>query len=389
LAIISILSGFASMILAIKITKKVHWAMLIAILVTSLISMNIKFIFESAKVTATTPNFYEVLGVIFGIYLISDTMRTSGNSEKFALNIKHLFSSKQAVAFMPMFLGLLPMPGGAMFTAPMVKDISDNSGISPLNAAVMNYWFRHSMEFFWILYPAIVMESALTGVSLTKILLIQLPIGIISLVGAWFYFKLGKIMVNHNSDNWKHLFVSLLPILTIMLGVIAQLPGYLVVLVVSFVYALYYKNYSGFLRIKWEVLLLLFFVFWYKNFVEISNLSENFVMNLNDIGLSPWLIIIISPIIIGMITGITQAGFAVTMPITISLIEQGVLPLFPATLTTYYFSVIGVLITPVHLCLLLTSKFFGVKISKMVKKMIWPLVFSFIGFILMFIFISI
>jgi len=190
LAIVSILSGFASMILAIKITKKVHWAMLVAIIVTSLISMNANFIFESAKVTAITSNFYEVLGVIFGIYLLSDTMRTSGNSEKFALHIKHLFNAKQAIAFMPMFLGLLPMPGGAMFTAPMVKDISDESGISPLNASVINYWFRHSMEFFWILYPAIVMESALTGISLTKILLIQLPIGIFSLVGAWFFFKL-------------------------------------------------------------------------------------------------------------------------------------------------------------------------------------------------------
>lgn len=384
MAIISILSGFVSMILAIKITKKVHWAMLIAILVTSLISMNWSFIFESAKITATTSNFYEVLGVIFGIYLISDTMRTSGNSEKFALNIKHLFSSKQAVAFMPMFLGLLPMPGGAMFTAPMVKDISDDSKITPLNASTMNYWFRHSMEFFWILYPAIVMESALTDIPLTKILIIQLPIGVISLIGAWFYFKLGKIKVNHNPENWKHLFISLLPILIIMIGVIFQLPGYLVVLIVAFIYAMIYKNYKGFLRVKWEVLLLLFFVFWYKNFVEISNLSENFVHNLNDIGLSPWLIIIVSPVIIGMITGITQAGFAVTMPITISLISQGALPLIPATLTTYYFSVVGVLITPVHLCLLLTSEFFGVKISKMIKNMLWPLFFSFIGFIIMF-----
>ncbi|MGM0640972.1 MAG: DUF401 family protein [Thermotogota bacterium] len=389
MAIISILSGFASMIIAIKLTKKVHWAMLIAILVTSLISMNLGYIFDSAKITATTSNFYEVLGVIFGIYLISDTMRTSGNSEKFAINIKHLFSSKQAVAFMPMFLGLLPMPGGAMFTAPMVKDISEKSEISALNSATMNYWFRHSMEFFWILYPAIVMESALTGISLTKILLIQLPIGVISLVGAWFYFKLGRIRVNHNLENWKHLFVSLFPILTIMIGVIFQLPGYLVVLAVAFIYAIYYKNYKGFLRVKWEILLLLFFVFWYKNFVEISHLSENFVQNLNEIGLSPWLIIIVSPVIIGMITGITQAGFAVTMPITISLIEQGALPLLPATLTTYYFSVIGVLITPVHLCLLLTSEFFGVKISNMVKKMIWPLIFSLIGFLIMFLIVYI
>lgn len=389
MAIVSILSGFASMILTIRLTKKVHWGMFIAIIVTSLISLNINFILESAKFTATTSDFYEVLGVVFGIYLISDTMRTSGNSEKFALHIKHLFSPKQAIAFMPMFLGLLPMPGGAMFTAPMVKDISDKSKISNLNSSVMNYWFRHSMEFFWILYPAIVMESALTGLSLTKILLMQLPIGIVSIVGAWLFFRLGRIKVNHNFENWKQLLFSLAPILAIMVGVIAQLPGYLVVLTVSFFYAIFYKNYKGFLRIKWEVFLLLFFVFWYKNFVEISSLSEKFVENLNNIGLSPWLIIIVSPVIIGMITGITQAGFAVTMPITISLVQQGVLPLLPATLTTYYFSVIGVLVTPVHLCLLLTSEFFEVKISKMLKKMIWPLVFSFVGFVIVFVIVSI
>lgn len=386
--IFSILAGFISMIISIKLFKHVQWALLIAIFVTAILSSNIKYISDAFFITGSQVDFYKVIAIIYGILLISNTMRISGKSDDFAKNIKHIFSSSPSSALMPMFLGLLPMPGGAMFTAPMVRDIADKSQIDRLTAATVNYWFRHSMEFFWILYPALVMYSALTGIPLTTILIVHLPIGLAGIISAWLYFKIGKIKINHDLDSWKNLFISLFPILIIIIGVTSGLPGWIVVLITALTYSLYYKNYKGIINPKWSVLILLFFVFWYKNFIEISDLSENFVIQLQYLGMSPWWIIALSPIVIGLITGITQAAFAVTMPIAVTLASTGVIELIPAALTTYYFAVIGVLFSPVHLCLLLSGEFFNVKLSKICKKMIVPLIFSTITYIIIFFLIT-
>lgn len=386
MAVVSILSGLISMVISIKVIKKVHWAILIATIVTALVSLNLNYIGSGFLQTLTQSDFYEVIAVIFGIYLLSDTMKASGNSQKFAKNIRALFNSKQAVGLIPMLLGLLPMPGGAMFTAPMVKDIADESNINRVEATAMNYWFRHSMEFFWILYPALILESALTGISLTKLLLIQLPIGLFAIIGGWLYFKKGKINIKKDKKLWKELFESILPILIIIIGVIASLPGWLVVLAISLIYTFYQKNYKDLLNIRWETVLLLLFVFWYKNFVTVSNLSNDFVENLTMWGVSPWWIIMISPIIIGLITGITQAGFAVTMPIALSFVEAGFISLVPVAITTYFFSVLGVLLSPVHLCLLLTSRYFEVDMFSVIKKITIPVFCAIMGYIVVVLF---
>jgi len=381
LAVVSILSGLISMMISIKLIKKVHWAILMATIVTAIVSLNLNYIGSSFLQTITQSDFYEVIIVIFGIYLLSDTMKASGNSQKFAKNIEGLFNPRQAVGLMPMLLGLLPMPGGAMFTAPMVKDIADENNINRVEATAMNYWFRHSMEFFWILYPALILESALTGIALTKLLLIQLPIGLFAIIGGWVHFKNGKVSLKKDKKLWKELFESILPVLIIIVGVIISLPGWLVVLTVSLIYTFYHKNYKDLLNIRWETLLLLLFVFWYKNFITESNLSNNFVENLTNWGISPWWIIMISPIIIGLITGITQAGFAVTMPIALSFVEAGAISLVPVAITTYFFSVLGVLLSPVHLCLLLTSKYFEVEMFNVIRRITIPVFYAIMGYI--------
>jgi len=380
MAIFSILLGFVAMIIVIKLTKKIHFGILAAIFATAFISANFSPFFESFVYTFKYVKFYEIIVTIYGIYLIADTMKVSGNSKIFSESIKNLFSARQAVALMPMALGLLPMPGGAMFTAPMIKEISDENGIKNIDSASMNYWFRHSMEFFWILYPALIFESALSGIKILTLLFIQLPIGIFSIVSAWIFFRTGKIKINHSKKDWKNLLISVLPIIFIMIGVISSIPGWIVVLTVAFIYSLYYKNYKGILKINKNVMILIFFVFWYKNLIEISGLSVSFVGEMQNAGMSPWIIIILSPLIIGMITGITQAAFAVTMPIAMSFVN---IPVDVTAITVYYFSVIGVLLSPVHLCLVLTSEYFGVKISSMLKKLTIPFLFSFLGYIIM------
>lgn len=71
--------------------------------------------------TLTQNDFYEIIIVIYGIYLLSNTMKAMGNSQSFANSIKYLFTPNQAIGLMPILLGLLSTPSGAIFTGPWLK----------------------------------------------------------------------------------------------------------------------------------------------------------------------------------------------------------------------------------------------------------------------------
>ena len=51
-----------------------------------------------------------------------------------------------AMAALPALIGLLPMPGGALFSAPMVETAAADSKVSGSVLSAINYWFRHIWE---------------------------------------------------------------------------------------------------------------------------------------------------------------------------------------------------------------------------------------------------
>ncbi|HDM70335.1 MAG TPA: DUF401 family protein, partial [Thermotogales bacterium] len=70
--------------------------------------------------------FYEIVFMIYLIYVLGEMMKNSGATERLKETIKKLFEDpKLPVGFIPMIIGLMPMPGGAMFTAPIVKPMGE------------------------------------------------------------------------------------------------------------------------------------------------------------------------------------------------------------------------------------------------------------------------
>lgn len=84
------------------------------------------------------------------------------------------------LAFFPMLIGLLPMPGGAVFSAPMVDSVSRGMEMKGIDKAVVNYWFRHTCEYAWPLYPGIVLAGSLAGLPLPNLCLVFLPVTFLS-----------------------------------------------------------------------------------------------------------------------------------------------------------------------------------------------------------------
>ena len=80
------------------------------------------------------------------------------------------------------------MPGGAVFSAPMVKMVSQGMAIRDQNQALINYWFRHVWELAWPLYPGVILTVSLAGIPVNAFIACTWP-GILVMLGlGWFFF---------------------------------------------------------------------------------------------------------------------------------------------------------------------------------------------------------
>ncbi|MCD6323894.1 MAG: DUF401 family protein, partial [Desulfurococcales archaeon] len=88
-----------------------------------------------------------------------------------------------SVSLIPAVIGLMPVAGGALMSAPIVGSIGALSGMNVDLMIFANVWFRHTIFLFYPISSLIVTVSAMTGYSILEIAAIQLPVAAI-MIGA-------------------------------------------------------------------------------------------------------------------------------------------------------------------------------------------------------------
>lgn len=78
------------------------------------------------------------------------------------------------------------------------------------------------------------------------------------------------------------------------------------------------------------------------------------------------------PLVSGISTGITQAAVGISLPVLMEVFSS------KYAVYTYMFAVGGVILSPVHLCVVLSAKFFEVEVFDILKKVFLPLVLTLI-----------
>ncbi len=127
------------------------------------------------------------------------------------------------LALFPALIGLLPMPGGAIFSAPLVHEISNRKNLVAEHKTVINYWFRHVWEFSWPLYPGVILTCALSGIDLGTFVLVQFPL---TLFTAWVGYMTqlrpirfeDRTVTPHSNKAVGAFLLELMPILLVIGG---------------------------------------------------------------------------------------------------------------------------------------------------------------------------
>ncbi|MEM4575762.1 MAG: DUF401 family protein, partial [Archaeoglobaceae archaeon] len=137
----------------------------------------------------------ELMLVVFLTYTLANTMDNTGMLEKLSKSLNESFGSL-SIALIPLLIGLIPMPAGALVSASMLLPITKDSKISPEKLTVINYWFRHVWTPVWPLYPSVIIALAVLGVQYEHYLFATLPIALVS-------FILGFTLLRGLSFNLK------------------------------------------------------------------------------------------------------------------------------------------------------------------------------------------
>ena len=97
-----------------------------------------------------------LLAIAVGLIpIIGGILKDTGQMDNLVKNMR--IGKKAFLAVSPALLGMLPMPGGALLSAPMVEKAGE--GVSKEKKCGLNVWFRHILFLIYPLTPALIVSS--------------------------------------------------------------------------------------------------------------------------------------------------------------------------------------------------------------------------------------
>jgi integral membrane protein (TIGR00529 family) len=359
-------------------------------------------IIQSAGAAMVHPKTLSLSVVVSLILVLSHSLEKSGQMTRLLEGFKGLIRwPKVNMVIFPALIGLLPMPGGAIFSAPMVKNLGDDYGLSGSQLSYINYWFRHIWEYWWPLYPGILLTTALAEVDLWHLVFFTLPLTVVAVAAG--YWPLRGAMVGSQKVVVRHaigpFFKELAPILFVIglglalgnvmsvilpdtMSAITKELGLIVALLLAIVWVWRGNSMSWpvcWMIIRQPALLKMIYmvtaILIFKGVLEDSGAVKLVSQEMLRWHIPLMPIAMLLPFLVGLVAGITIAFVGTTFPILISLIHslgQSHL-LLPFLMLALASGFVGVLLSPLHLCLLLSNEYFQTSLIPVYRHMRLPI----------------
>jgi len=340
-----------------------------------------------------------LIGTVYTITVLGSFMDISGHLKKLMESLGELMrDSRYVAAIAPSLIGLMPMPGGALFSCPMVEEVGKPIGLTNTRMAAINFWFRHVWEYVWPLYPGILMMSAIFRVDIRTIMLVHAPLTLATIIFGLIFLILPVKKPPRNGvfhtlrENIGKIFLALWPLLIIIVFTMMPFPNpdlfamkadaltrikLLLGLILSTIaYGIANRiNYKSTLDViiiclRKHTIMLVLSIMLFKHLVEHTGAAVEMAPFFAQMGLPPIVVIFLLCFIVGLLTGITIGYVGICFPIIMPLI--GASGSIDLGLMQFAFATgfVAVMLTPVHLCFSLTRDYFDVEWGGMYKLII-------------------
>jgi len=383
---LALLASIAAILILLRLKVHVGLAIFVGSLIVSLTVMPLRSMPELMLVTLLDSQTLGLLAIIASALTLSRLMEVKGLLAKLAVTLERI-GPRLAMHLTPAVIGLVPMPAGALVSATALRDLVKRIGLTPEQATFINYWFRHIWEYSLPVYPAIITASVILSVPLSSVVTTLLPMTALAIVfgavSSYRILKLKKIPETREKSSGSiayNLLKASWPVLSlvflVLLGVDAVIAFPLILVLCAVQQRVKRPELKKALKYGLDprMLLLLYAVMLYKATIESSGTAYALISDMQGIGLPAVAILVALPLLMGFATGIATAFVGISFPLLLPFIMPGGELNSYALLLAYTSGEVGLLLSPVHLCFVLSAEYFKANLAKVYRYTLPPLV---------------
>ena len=347
--------------------------------------------FEEQQVMTETIELALLMTLIF---VLAKCMQETGAITKLIESLSTFFSKGGTLGVIPAVYGLMPVQGGALFSAPQIDKEGEKYKLKKDQKNFLNIWFRH----IWLpIYPIssamiLICSIQFSGVPLQMLILANLPsfVGMI-IIGYLYLRKYTKnahpTTTTASKKNTQGLVYLLPPIVPLMfyplkfLGV-SETRCFLLGVVISLLvlYGLLKIEWRVYLHVlkksvTWKLALAIFGIMILREMITISQTHVLLAEMMQNLAFPALVIIIVIPLLLGTLTGYNLGAVALSYPLVEPFFAFTGVNIIGLTSIIFMCSIIGYLISPIHLCNVLSSEYLKTDTTRM-YRMFLPAAFA-------------
>jgi integral membrane protein (TIGR00529 family) len=332
-------------------------------------------------------------------------MKKAGAMDRFARSIIAIAPSRRlAIALAPMLIGTLPVPGGAILSAPLVESMDAEGRMSGEGLSAANFYFRHILELLWPLFPAFVMTLSLANISAIKLFSIHFysapvlfTLGLIFLLPKKNWS--GKIEKQRPQPGEKRepflkgiaplaialgsygiltaLWGILSPSLQLSLAVKALIGRYATILLgLSAGCAYVGLGNSGFSVFKGSLnsstlrlILVLIGIRIFSALLGAAGVAQDAATEMERSGFPPLVATALIPLAAGLVTGVGYGYVGLAFPIVLGMMEaQATFPKEATIALAAAFGYAGMMVSPLHVCMVVSAEHFKAGLPSTIRR---------------------
>jgi len=336
------------------------------------------------------------------IYILAKAMQETDAINKMINSLRTFFYKGGTLGIIPAVYGLMPVPGGALFSAPMIDKEGEKYKLRQDQKNFLNVWFRH----IWFpIFPIssamlLIISSDFSNINIYELIIADLPAFVAFILIGLIYLKLfiknSYEPIKKPKKDYKGLVYLLPPILPIIIYVLFFIAFILagfqnikdfqriifIIGVILSLITLYYlldiqwKEYLNILKksVSFNLALAIFGIMIFREIIETSRSNEILAHVLGGLPFPALIIVIIAPLFLGLITGYNFGAIALSYFIVEPFFRYTNINIVGLTSLIFIGSLVGYLISPIHLCNVVSSEYLKTDVTRMYKMYI-PAIF--------------
>ena len=342
--------------------------------------------FEDQQIVTETIELALLMTLIF---ILAKCMQETGAIKKLIDSLRTFFSKGGTLGVIPAVYGLMPVPGGALFSAPMINGEGDKYNLNKDQKNFLNIWFRH---IWFAIYPVssamiLICSKEFFDIDLYALVLANVPVFVASIIIGVILLKkfIGKTPKQQTKPkkDYSGLIYLLPPVAPLFFyGVLRlfgfpQIRSFLIgvffsIILVYFITKIDVKDYLQLIKksLTWKLALAIFGIMIFREMFEVSGATVVIADMISSFSFPAIVVVIIIPLLLGLLTGYNLGAVSLSYLLVEPFLQFTGINIVGLTSIVFVSSLVGYLISPIHLCNVLSSDYLKTDTTRMYKTFV-------------------